>query len=54
MDLLVKGIDKHEEAGAALLYDRYEAEDLKTDGLVAEKDRAYHSIAAEASGRSYV
>ncbi len=54
VNLLVKGIAKHEEAGAALLYDRYEAEDLTTDGLVAEKDRTYHSIAAEASGRSYV
>ncbi len=54
VDLLVKGVAKHEEAGAALLYDRYEAEDLTTDGLVAEKDRTYHSIAAEASGRSYV
>jgi hypothetical protein len=54
VSLYVKGIAKHEEAGAPLLYDRYEAEDLKTDGLVAEKDREYHSIAAEASGRSYV
>jgi hypothetical protein len=53
-NLFVKGIARHEEVGAALLYDRYEAEDSRTDGMVAEEDRAYHSIAAEASGRSYV
>lgn len=54
VDLYVKGVERFEDPGAALLYDRYEAEDLKTDGLIVGEDRAYHSIAAEASGRSYV
>ncbi|MCR4695652.1 MAG: right-handed parallel beta-helix repeat-containing protein [Pseudobutyrivibrio sp.] len=54
VDLLVKGGEKFVDAGSPLAYDRYEAEEEESDGKIEGPDREYHSIASEASGRSYV